>query len=297
MKALFCRASNSLVFWLLLDLTYLVVFLLLSGQALLPLRSFFVAHAAGIAVGTTVMFTGVGAGVVWFPFFTLVGFHPAEAASFSLFNQMAGKGSGSLKYLREKMVDMPVALSCIPWAVLGVSAGYLAGFVAPRRYDRWLLLLFAAVVLYLLVAMLAGRKGVSSPDAEASASRPNRLLVTGSSFFTGILSVGTSDWLIPHMVRRLRMPVSQAVATGIFVMFSTAVIFWLLIVVSVMSGWRDWPQNPPILLGTVPGVILGGQIGSRLIRFPRLRYCQSAVFVGILVLSAGHMIWEFFHRG
>lgn len=297
MKALFCRASNRLVFWLLLDLIYLVLFLLLPGQALLPLGSFFVAHAAGIAVGTTVMFTGVGAGVVWFPFFTLVGFHPAEAASFSLFNQMAGKGSGSLKYLREKMVDWPVALSCIPWAVLGVTAGYLTGFVAPSRYDRWLLLLFAAVVLYLLVAMLTGSRGISSPDAEAPASRPNRLLVVGSSFFTGILSVGTSDWLIPHMVRRLRMPVSQAVATGIFVMFSTAVIFWLLIGVSVMLGWRDWPQNPPILFGTVPGVILGGQIGSRLIRFSRLKYCQSAVFVGILALSAGHMIWEFFRRG
>ncbi len=297
MRALLCRASNRLVFWLLLDLVYLVVFLLLPGSALLPLGSFFIAHAAGIAVGTTVMFTGVGAGVVWFPFFTLVGFHPAEAASFSLFNQMAGKGSGSLKYLREKMIDWPVALSCIPWAVLGVTAGYLAGFVAPHRYDRWLLLLFAAVVLYLLVAMLVGRKGSPASAAEVQVLRPNRLLVTGSSFFTGVLSVGTSDWLIPHMVRRLRMPVSQAVATGIFVMFSTAVIFWLLIVVSVMLGWRDWPQNPPILFGTVPGVIFGGQIGSRLIRFSRLKQCQSAVFASVLALSAGHMIWEFFRRG
>lgn len=296
MRSLLCRASNRLVFWLLLDLVYLAIFLLLPGQAPLPLGSFLVANVAGIAVGTTVMFTGVGAGVVWFPFFTLVGFPPAEAASFSLFNQMAGKGSGSLKYLREKMVDWPVALNCIPWAVLGVTAGYLAGFVAPHRYDRWLLLLFAAVVLYLLVAMLA-RKGNPAPAAAASASRPNRLLVSGSSFFTGILSVGTSDWLIPHLVRRLRMPVSQAVATGIFVMFSTAVIFWLLIFVSVMLGWRDWPQNPPILFGTVPGVILGGQIGSRLIRFPRLKHLQPAVFVGVLALSAGHMIWEFFRRG
>ncbi|MGE4542649.1 MAG: TSUP family transporter [Pedobacter sp.] len=169
--------------------------------------------------------------------------------------------------------------------------------IAALRGEQQTGCLVAAVVLYLLVAMLAGRKGNSSSAAEASVSRPNRLLVTGSSFFTGILSVGTSNWLIPHMVRRLRMPVSQAVATGIFVMFSTAIIFWLLIVASVMLGWRDWPQNPPILFGTVPGVILGGQIGSRLIRFPRLKHCQSAVFVGVLVLSASHMIWEFFRRG
>lgn len=295
MKALLWKGSNKLVFWVLLDAVYLVALYALPQKPLLPVGSLFLVHGAGVAVGTTVMFTGVGAGVVWFPFFTLVGFHPAEAVSFSLFNQMAGKGSGSFRYLREDLIDWPVAVRCLPWAMLGVTAGYLAGFGAPRRYDRWLLLLFALVVFYLLLAMrLRHRAGTVAVQPPAG---PSRLLVAGSSLFTGILSVGTSDWLIPHLVRRLRMPVNRAVATGIFVMFATALFFWLLISVSVLLGWRDWPPNPPILLGTVPGVMLGGQIGARLGRFDRLRRWQPHVFAAVLALSACHMVWEFFHRG
>jgi uncharacterized membrane protein YfcA len=237
------------------------------------------------------MYTGVGAGVVWFPFFTLIGFRPVDAVSFSLFNQMAGKGSGSFRYLREGLVDGAVARHCVPWALAGVLAGYLAGFVLPPRYDRWLLLLFALVVAFLLIAMIVRR--VQTPET----ARASRLLVVGSSFFTGTLSVGTSDWLIPHLARRLRMPVSRAVATGIFVMFTAAAFYWLLIVGGVLCSWRTWPANQPILFGTAPGVVVGAQIGSRLVRFAPMKKAQPYVFMTVLALSAGHMVWEFFRRG
>jgi uncharacterized membrane protein YfcA len=297
MKALIWRTSDRLAFWLVLDGIYLLLLATMPVARLPAVGTFLPAHAAGIAVGTLVMYTGVGAGVVWFPFFTLVGFRPVDAVSFSLFNQMAGKGSGSFRYLREGLVDGVVARRCIPWALAGVLAGYLTGHVLPRRYDRWLLLLFALVVAYLLTAMIARRVQTDADPRELPESaRASRLLAAGSSFFTGILSVGTSDWLIPHLARRLRMPVSRAVATGIFIMFTTAAFYWLLIVSGVLCGWRNWPANPPILFGTAPGVVVGAQIGSRLVRFTPMKKAQPYVFMTVLGLSAAHMVWEFFRR-
>ena len=291
------RRSNHLLFWLFLDVCYVVALFAVPAFRPLPFTTFALAHVAGIAVGTLVMYTGVGAGVVWFPFFTLLGFHPADAASFSLFNQLAGKGSGSFKYVREGMIDWPVVRRCVPMALLGVTAGYLLGMVLPHRYDPWLLLIFAGVVLYLLLA-LWWRKLRPAPADEASLETPpaSRLLVVGSSIFTGMLSVGTSDWLIPHLMRRLRMPASRAVATGIFVMFITALFFWLLIGSGVLFGWRDWPANPPLLFGTVPGVMIGAQLGSRLVRFAVMKRAQPTVFMAVLALSTGHMIYEFLRR-
>ncbi|MCD4689566.1 MAG: sulfite exporter TauE/SafE family protein [Desulfuromonadaceae bacterium] len=291
------RSSNHLLFWLLLDACYVVALFTVPAFRPLPFTTFALAHLAGIAVGTLVMYTGVGAGVVWFPFFTLLGFHPADAASFSLFNQFAGKGSGSFKYVRDGMIDWPVVRRCMPMALLGVSGGYLLGMVLPHRYDPWLLLIFAGVVLYLLLALL-WRKLRPPPVGEASLEAPpaSRLLVMGSSIFTGMLSVGTSDWLIPHLMRRLRMPASRAVATGIFVMFITALFFWVLISFGVLVGWRDWPANPPLLFGTVPGVMIGAQCGSRLVRFAVMKRAQPAVFMAVLALSCGHMIYEFLRR-
>ena len=291
------RGSNHLMFWLLLDVCYVVALFAVPAFRPLPFATFVLAHLAGIAVGTLVMYTGVGAGVVWFPFFTLLGFHPADAASFSLFNQLAGKGSGSFKYVREGMIDWPVVRRCVPFALLGVSAGYLLGMVLPHRYDPWLLLIFAGVVLYLLLALL-WRKLRPDPPGEPFGETPpaSRLLVAVSSVFTGMISVGTSDWLIPHLMRRLRLPASRAVATGIFMMFITALFFWLLIGSGVLLGWRDWPANPPLLFGTVPGVMIGAQFGSRLVRFAVMKRVQPAVFMAVLALSTGHMIYEFLRR-
>ncbi|OEU51713.1 MAG: hypothetical protein BA871_07150 [Desulfuromonadales bacterium C00003096] len=291
------RGSNHLLFWLLLDVCYVVALFAVPAFRPLPFATFALAHVAGIAVGTLVMYTGVGAGVVWFPFFTLLGFHPADAASFSLFNQFAGKGSGSFKYVRDGMIDWPVVRRCMPMALLGVSGGYLLGLVLPHRYDPWLLLIFAGVVLYLLLALLWRKLRPPQVD-EGSVEVPpaSRLLVVVSSVFTGMLSVGTSDWLIPHLMRRLRMPASRAVASGIFVMFVTALFFWLLIGFGVLVGWRDWPANPPLLFGTVPGVMIGAQCGSRLVRFAVMKRAQPAVFMAVLALSCVHMIYEFLRR-
>ncbi len=297
MHRLLWRGSNHLLFWLLLDVCYVTALFAVPAFRPLPLGVFALAHAAGIAVGTLVMYTGVGAGVVWFPFFTLLGFHPADAASFSLFNQLAGKGSGSFKYVREGMIDWPVVCRCLPMALLGVTGGYLLGMVLPHRYDPWLLLVFAAVVLYLLLALLWRRsRGTQADAADGEVPQASRLLVAGSSLFTGMISVGTSDWLIPHLMRRLRMPASRAVANGIFVMFVTALFFWLLISFGVLVGWRHWPANPPLLFGTVPGVMIGAQIGSRLIRFAVMKRLQPVVFMAVLALSAGHMVYEFVQR-
>ncbi len=291
------RGSNHLLFWLLLDACYVVALFTVPAFRPLPFTTFALAHLAGIAVGTLVMYTGVGAGVVWFPFFTLLGFHPADAASFSLFNQFAGKGSGSFKYVRDGMIDWPVVRRCMPMALLGVSGGYLLGMVLPHRYDPWLLLIFAGVVLYLLLALLWRKLRPSQVDDGSVEVPPaSRLLVMGSSIFTGMLSVGTSDWLIPHLMRRLRMPASRAVATGIFVMFITALFFWVLISFGVLVGWRAWPANPPLLFGTVPGVMIGAQCGSRLVRFAVMKRAQPAVFMAVLALSCGHMIYEFLRR-
>jgi len=60
--------SQFLVFWFFLDFIYIISFLLFSSYNIAGSSGFFIPHFYGIFVGTMVMFTGVGAGVLWFPF-------------------------------------------------------------------------------------------------------------------------------------------------------------------------------------------------------------------------------------
>ena len=48
-----------------------------------------------------------------------------------------------------------------------------------------------------------------------------------------------------------------------FIMFCTSLFFLLLMAVSVTFGIRSWPASSPILFATCSGMIIGGQIGTR----------------------------------
>ncbi|MBU2431167.1 MAG: sulfite exporter TauE/SafE family protein, partial [Proteobacteria bacterium] len=260
----------------------------------LPVFDFFVAHFSGIAIGTMVMFTGIGGGVLWIPILTFLEIKPSEAVAISIFTQIAGKGVGSINYLRAGMVDLKVAAVFVPAAFVGALIGYVSGFMISARHEKLLLYIFVIVATYLLVKMILS---LSEDQSESHAIHDAKTMgksypvVLFSSFFTGLLSIGNSDWLIPYMQRKLKLSTSHSVATGLFVMFMTAVFFLLMTVVSVCFGLQSWPDGAPVLFATCSGVMMGGQIGTRLVRYQWLKDRQKHAFILLLAMSIIHLLW------
>jgi len=289
--------SQFLVFWFFLDFIYIISFLLFSSYNIAGSSGFFIPHFYGIFVGTMVMFTGVGAGVLWFPFLTTLGFTPSEIVPISLFNQITGMGSGSLKYQHDRMLDKKVVQYFIPYTFLGVLLGFIAGFIIPVQHEKWLYLIFIIVVIIILFYMLKNHKSLLLQNKQDVIDdgelKKSGIIVIISSTFTGLLSIGNSDWLIPYMGSKLKMSNSKAVATGIFIMFTAALFYLFLTLLSVISGIIDIPSKLSILFATCSGVILGGQIGSRLISIEWFKKTQNIAFILMLSLSALHITWEF----
>ncbi len=281
--------------WVLMDFIYLgIICIFLGSEIHLSVSQFMVFHLAGVLIGTMVMFTGLGAGMLWVPILTLMDIKPSEAVSISIFTQIAGKGIGSLTYLVSGMVDLEVARRLIPCSLLGAFFGYVAGFLISGKYEKALLYVFVLVAGYLLVKMI---QSLNEPPVENRAhyekidmkgSYPIALV---SSFFTGFLSIGNTDWLIPHMERKLKMTTSRAVATGLFIMFLTSLFFLLMTFISVCLNLRSWPHSTSILFATCSGVILGGQVGTRLIRYRWFRERQKHAFILLLAMSIIHLLW------
>jgi hypothetical protein len=289
------NSTHYLVTWIFLDAFYLPALLLLTPwTAGLSAAEFFMAHGFAIAVGSIVMFTGVGGGMLWIPLLTLLEVKPSEAIFISIFTQLAGKGMVSVTYLLKGLVDVRVARCFVPYALFGTLVGYVSGFFISAKYERILIYVFVLAATCLLLRMLHSlyhdpleRDKVFDVDA----MKNSRLIVIISSFFTGLLSIGNSDWLVPHMERKLKMQTVSAVATGLFVMFTTLVFFLVLTAGSIGLGLRDWPATTPLLFATCSGVMLGGQIGTRLIRFQWLRERQKHAFILVLALSIIHLLW------
>jgi len=292
------NAPRYLAFWVLADVIYIFfIFSFLGTGIPLSLSRFIVVHLLGIAVGTMVMFAGLGGGVLWIPVLTFLDVRPSEAVAISIFTQIAGKGTGSLTYLFNGMVDMEKAISFIPMALLGVTLGFLAGFCIPVAYDRFLLYIFLLIAGYLLMRTI---QSLNTQDSDVENKIPidtiptlrrSYPVVILSSFFTGLLSIGNTDWLIPHMTLKLNMETSRAVATSLFIMFVTILFYLILVCMSVWVGNASWPHGTSLLFATCSGVIMGGQIGTRLIRIPWLKRHQKHTFIILLAMSIIHLIW------
>ena len=294
MKNILSHIFQYLIFWIFLDIVYILVVLNIPFIHLPSLYIFFISHTFGILVATMVMFTGLGAGVLWLPMLTLLGIPPSEAISLSIFTQIAGKGIGTVNFLRDGIAELQVIKNFLPYSFIGIFIGFLAGFFMSMKSEQLLLYLFVAVAFYLLVQMLKSlyrENQYAFLPIDQKAMNNSRLIVVCSSFFTGLLSIGNSDWLIPHMQERLKMSTPCAVATGIVIMFFSVLFYLVLTAATVYLGYSDWPQHTPILLSTCSGVMIGGQIGTRLTRYQWLRKNQKHAFIIMLALSLIHLLW------
>jgi len=292
------KAPKFLIFWILADAVY-IFFLSFFLEAGIPLSfsRFIFVHLLAIAVGTMVMFSGLGAGVLWIPVLTFLNIRPSEAVAISIFTQIAGKGTGSLTYLFNGLVDIKTVAAFVPMALTGVTMGFLAGLYIPIVYERSLLYIFLLIAGYLLMKTIQSLHVHDSdidkkPDSDTlvhyTRSYP---IVILSSFFTGLLSIGNTDWLIPHMTLKLNMPTSRAVATSLFIMFVTIVFYLFLVCIGVWFGNVSWPRGTSLLFATCSGVIIGGQIGTRLIRISWFKRYQKHTFILLLSMSIIHLLW------
>ena len=291
MWPLLFKSPKHFGFWILADTVY-VFFLSFFLNTSIPLSfsKFIFVHFLAIGVGSMVMFTGLGAGILWIPVLTFLEIRPSEAVAISIFTQIAGKGTGSLTYLFNGMVDIKTAVAFIPMALVGVTLGFLSSFYM-RGYEQFLLYIFVLIAAYLLIRTIQSLRSpipvikgpsVSPPPSIYTGSYPVVIL---SSFFTGLLSIGNSDWLIPHMALKLKMPISRAVATGLLIMFVTTLFYLGLACISVWQGYASWPHGTYLLFATCSGVIVGGQIGTRLIRISWFERYQKHTFIVLLGAS------------
>ena len=242
---------------------------------------------AGIAISTVAMFTGLGGGVLWVPFLMEMYELPApEAILCALVIQVFGQASATVTNLRQGLLDRGLfqqqALAAIPTAIVGTS---LARWTSPVWIEFALGFLIFAIAYTFLRGDDLFEPGGNSADLKAGrAALPVAAL---GGFFTGFLSVGIGDWLVPLFNRRCRLSMPRSVATAI------ALMLVLSVVASAshfaLGGRLQWDLT---LIGIV-GVVLGAQVGTRL----HLQVSESKfkeLFVLLLVFLGAHVTFNAF---
>jgi len=244
------------------------------------------AFPMGIIIATAVSSVGLGGGVLWMPFFLIVlKLSPETAVLTSLLIQIAGMGSASLAFHRQKRVDIRLALGLLLIAIPGIAMGaFIAGQLKPA-YMELIIGILVMTTAFLFVSSNQKYDDLGKSRADLAGVRPCVWVVVPASVISGMLSISMSEWLIPMMRSKLALKMSCAIGTCIFIAFGVC-SFGALIHLGLGSR-----PSAETLLWAVPGVMIGGQIGPLITHRIDERLLRE-IFIFLLTLIGIHLIYN-----
>ncbi|MEF8845997.1 MAG: sulfite exporter TauE/SafE family protein, partial [Bacteroidales bacterium] len=267
-----------------------------------------------ILIATIAMSSGVGGAVFFSPLFILgLKLQPQIAIGAALITELFGFSSGLIAYVKAKLIDFRLAGNLL---LFSVPAAILGAMYAELIPDIILKAIFASGLLFIGVQLFSSwRKDEREKHEKAhriefqhnfeteltdKSGRTFHYTVCNKNMgrgfaaiggaFVGMISVGLAELQEYQLVARCKVPTPVAVATSVFVVVITVLVasaghFYEF----ARQGGEIMNQIVNIVIFTIPGVIIGGQIGPKLQKIlpeDKMKAGISIVFVviGIFML-------------
>jgi uncharacterized membrane protein YfcA len=222
-------------------------------------------------VGMLIGLTSMGGAALMAPFLILVvGVRPVTAVGTDLVYGAVTKIVGSWVHLKQGTVDLPIVKKLATGSVPGGLLGALLVILLPRvTHDAERYVQRAIGGLLVLVALvLLARLFVFAPNATPSARNLKFLQERGTviwgavvGFCVGATSVGSGSLLAPFLLMLYPSKTSKVVGTDVC---HAAVLVSVTAVAHATSGGVEWDLVPLLLLGSIPGVLLGSRLATRI---------------------------------
>jgi len=267
-----------------------------------------------ILIATVAMSSGIGGAVFFSPLFMLgLQLNPRVAIGAALATELFGFTSGLIAYLKAKLIDFDLArnllLFSVPAAILGtyyaenipaivLKAIFAVGlmFIGQQLFSAWrkeerqkMEQKHREEFKYDFESELIDSKGKVYHYTVCNRNMGRSFAAIGGAF-VGMISVGLAELQEYHLVARCKVPTPVAVATSVFVVVIT------VLVASVghfyefaTEGGEMMNQVLNVIIFTIPGVVIGGQIGPKLqtiVPEDKMKATISVVFmlIGLFML-------------
>jgi len=254
-----------------------------------------------ICIATIALSSGISGALFFSPFFLLVvGLEPAQAIGAGLMTELFGTGSGTFNYVRQRVVDFKT----VRFLLIPAVPAALAGAFLAHRIDGGILQIIFGTALFVLAATIlyhSTQKGrspipvdkqpekvtvIQARDGTTYSYRTCRraigvTLAGIGGFLTGLMSAGLPEVTTTQLILRCHIPQRVAVATAIFVLTVTVLFAAGAHAITAEPAWH-------VVVWSVPGVIVGAQIGPRLAGKVPERIAER--ILGSLFLAIGALV-------
>jgi uncharacterized membrane protein YfcA len=227
----------------------------------------------GLLIGLLVGMTGMGGGSLMTPILILVfGFKPTLAVGTDILHGAVFKTFGAVRHRRLGTVHARMTfwmfLASAPMSLAGVqTAEWLQGRYGNGVESTSAKVIGAALVLGGLgfFAKTFVRRGVqpdNSPFVLANRDRVISVALGGvGGFIVGLTSVGSGTFFALVMLLVFPLTAAKIVGTDIF---HAAALLWVAGLAHLIHGNVDLGAMAWLLLGSIPGILLGSQMTVKL---------------------------------
>jgi uncharacterized membrane protein YfcA len=253
----------------------------------------------GLLVGFLVGLTGVGGGSLMTPFLLSLGIPAPTAVGTDLVYATITKLTGSVQHYRQRSVNLEVAvflgLGSIPASLLGVQTLQWIKINFEAQEVQSIMVTIIAVTLVLVGASLIFKaflpeKWIKSRqttwDGATKMSLKRRLatILFGATggYLVGLTSIGSGS--VMAVILLLLYPLTPAVIVGTDIAHAM-VLSSVTGFAHILHGNVDFALAGTLLLGSIPGVLIGSRMAPRLPGRPlTIILAAMLIFVGAWLL-------------
>jgi hypothetical protein len=227
----------------------------------------------GLGIGVLVGMTGMGGGSLMTPLLILIfGIQPTTAIGTDIFYSAVTKTVGGWRHFRMKTVNMELvkwlAFGSVPAAVLGVAlVSVLESHIGEDRLDSLVYAVLGGTLLMVGIITLARalilRNLVDERDRfEVERRHKVAAVLIGATtgFVIGITSAGSGTVIAILLIAVYRLTPKKVVGTDVF---HAAILLWAAGIAHWIGGNVDFVLAGNILLGSIPGVVIGAALSDR----------------------------------
>ena len=248
----------------------------------------------GLLVGFFVGLTGVGGGVILAPILIFMGIQPSVAVGTDLVYGSVTKLVGTWRNVKTKRVDWnwvwALALGSVP---AGVAGSYLIDWLRHTqphaepivKMALGAVLTFAAAVNIASELFIRGRKQALLADwTPRDASTRARVAFVGAiiGFMVGLTSVGSGSLFALLLLFTSRLEMPELVGTDIA---HAMLLVAAASLAHIDIGTVDYRLAANLLVGSIPGVLIGGRlVGVLPARALKVGVCGLVLVAGVNML-------------
>jgi uncharacterized membrane protein YfcA len=257
----------------------------------------------GLGIGVLVGMTGMGGGSLMTPMLIFIfGISPTTAIGTDIFYSAVTKTVGAWRHFRMKTVNLGMvrwlATGSVPGALIGVwVVSVLKDHLGEDQLDSTVYALLGGTLLMVGIITLARALILKNliderDDFEIQRRHKVAAVTIGATtgFVIGITSAGSGTVIAILLIAVFRLTPRRVVGTDIF---HAAILLWAAGLAHWLGGNVDLGLAGNILLGSVPGVVIGSALSGRAPQ-ALLRTALGLVLIGsgiVSILKGDPILW------